>query len=124
VLASDDLSGFNRETRDFSSKVAPVLNKLKANAHFLSLAERIEKDSSLKPAEGLPEARSQFFPLSMAAADLLRALREHGINPPAHLYKCPMYPGSGKTAYWVQTDGAIRNPFFGSEMLDCGTEVK
>ena len=25
---------------------------------------------------------------------------------------------------WIQADGALKNPFFGAEMLDCGTEVK
>jgi hypothetical protein len=35
-----------------------------------------------------------------------------------------MYPEAGKSAYWVQAPGPVRNPFFGSEMLDCGQEVK
>ena len=25
---------------------------------------------------------------------------------------------------WVQTNAPLRNPFFGSEMIDCGSEVK
>jgi len=25
--------------------------------------------------------------------------------------------------FWIQTNSPLRNPYFGSEMLDCGSEV-
>ncbi|RPJ23347.1 MAG: DUF3347 domain-containing protein, partial [Planctomycetaceae bacterium] len=37
------------------------------------------------------------------------------------VYRCPMAP---KPGLWLQTQGPLRNPYFGSEMLKCGTEVK
>jgi hypothetical protein len=36
------------------------------------------------------------------------------------VYHCPMAP---KPGLWIQTKGPLRNPFFGSEMLECGKEV-
>jgi hypothetical protein len=33
-------------------------------------------------------------------------------------------PGAAKNGQWVQLEGPLRNPFFGSEMLECGNEVK
>ncbi len=36
---------------------------------------------------------------------------------------CPM-ANEGKGASWVQKDGDIENPYFGSEMLSCGEVVK
>jgi hypothetical protein len=35
-----------------------------------------------------------------------------------------MFPRPGKDALWIQAEGPLRNPFYGSEMLECGTEVK
>jgi Cu(I)/Ag(I) efflux system membrane fusion protein len=34
-----------------------------------------------------------------------------------------MAPVLGK-ARWLQRDATLKNPFFGSEMLDCGVELK
>jgi Cu(I)/Ag(I) efflux system membrane fusion protein len=37
-----------------------------------------------------------------------------------HFY-CPMVPGGGGD--WMQPDGDLRNPYWGSEMLQCGEQV-
>jgi hypothetical protein len=39
------------------------------------------------------------------------------------IYKCPMAPKPGQTSFWLQLAGPLRNPFYGSEMIDCGSEV-
>ena len=54
--------------------------------------------------------RQRFKPLSefLAALDLPRGF--------ARAY-CPMYDGG---ANWVQLDGPVRNPYYGSTMLTCG----
>jgi len=44
------------------------------------------------------------------------------------VYQCPMtrrsFEGAPAKAAWLQLEGPIRNPYFGAEMLDCGTEVR
>jgi hypothetical protein len=40
---------------------------------------------------------------------------------PPHLFACRVSP---RTAEWLQLAAPIRNPYFGAEMLDCGSEVK
>jgi hypothetical protein len=44
------------------------------------------------------------------------------------VFRCPMVnqaiPGVDKNGFWIQRTGSLRNPFFGSEMLECGVEVK
>ena len=41
---------------------------------------------------------------------------------------CPMVnqavPGAPKNGFWIQFQGPLRNPYFGADMLECGTEVK
>ncbi len=34
------------------------------------------------------------------------------------------FAGAPRTAEWIQFDLPIRNPYFGAEMLDCGSEGK
>ena len=34
------------------------------------------------------------------------------------------FPGAPPAAEWIQSAGPLQNPYFGAEMLECGTEVK
>ena len=74
--------------------------------------------------EALDAARTEFLPFSMLVAEAARSLRQKGHDHGIKIYKCPMFPRPGQDAFWVQTEGPLRNPFYGSEMLECGTEVK
>ncbi len=67
-------------------------------------------------AEDIDSMRSAFIPLSeeLAKLDL----------PEGYVVAfCPMANNS-QGANWVQKDGDIRNPYFGSAMLDCGAIVR
>lgn len=78
--------------------------------------------------DGLPDradlrtARRDFEPLSTALADLAR---EHHVTHRENLrvYQCPMTPVLG-IGRWLARGDQIRNPFFGSAMLECGEEIK
>lgn len=74
----------------------------------------------VKMAASLNDRRQQFSVLSEA---LYTLLKEKGGNS-ATLYKqyCPM-AFDNKGASWLSDDEAIKNPYFGDEMLTCG-EVK
>ena len=34
------------------------------------------------------------------------------------------FPGAPSKGLWMQLEGPLRNPYFGAEMIDCGTEIK
>ena len=61
-------------------------------------------------AEDIASMRSAFKPLSELLA---------GMDLPAGYARayCPMYDGGSN---WVQADGPVRNPYYGSTMLTCG----
>lgn len=124
ALAADNRDAFNQQL----DRVQPASGRLKASfegvPHLAELAAEASKNGELKSAQNLVIARSEFLPFSMAVAEFAEAYRKHGGDLPGKIFKCPMYPQAGKTAYWIQADGPLRNPFFGSEMLDCGQEVK
>ena len=68
-----------------------------------------------------------FQPFAAAVVEVVRRVRQQPAFATVRLFRCPMtdqaYPGAPKTAMWVQTNAPLRNPFFGSQMIDCGTEV-
>ena len=65
---------------------------------------------SVAAADSIELMRTRFKPLSeyLAALDLPQGY--------ARAY-CPMYDSGSN---WVQRDGPVRNPYYGSEMLTCG----
>jgi Cu(I)/Ag(I) efflux system membrane fusion protein len=65
--------------------------------------------------------RRDFAYFSTAVADLVR---DNHLNHAAglHIFQCPMAPGIG-TGRWLQRSSVLKNPFYGSTMLDCGEEV-
>lgn len=85
----------------------------------LQEASRELKLPQLEKGADLKAARRSFEVWSTAVADLARPHREHlGIK----VYQCPMAPVL-KKGRWVQKEGPLKNPFFGSSMLTCGSEL-
>lgn len=69
--------------------------------------------------DGLKSARRSFEPWSTAVADLLKP---HKAQLGLKIFQCPMAPVLGK-GRWVQRSQPLKNPFFGSSMANCGTEM-
>ena len=69
----------------------------------------------------LDSVRRAFEPFSTALADLALAAHVHhreGVT----IFQCPMTQILG-TGRWLSRSNQLRNPFFGSAMLECGEEV-
>lgn len=76
---------------------------------------------ALPDRDDLKAARRDFAYFSTAVADLVR---ENHLHQAAglHIFQCPMAPGIG-TGRWLQRSGVLKNPFYGSAMLECGEEI-
>ncbi|MEL7267604.1 MAG: efflux RND transporter periplasmic adaptor subunit, partial [Planctomycetota bacterium] len=80
------------------------------------------RDSLPPLADTLDVARVAFRPLSHS---LLRAAAHaRGVATSSKLvhFYCPMVPGGGGD--WMQPEGELINPYWGSEMLSCGEKVR
>lgn len=76
---------------------------------------------SLADGPDLRTARRAFEPFSTALVDLARTqhlTHREGL----HAFQCPMTPVLG-TGRWLSRSPALKNPFFGSAMLECGEEL-
>ena len=69
----------------------------------------------LASAADLPDARTKFGALSEAIDAYMTGMK---LNPPegVRVAFCPMV-----LKPWMQQDGALRNPYYGSQMLTCGS---
>ncbi|MCX5683598.1 MAG: hypothetical protein NT049_07940, partial [Planctomycetota bacterium] len=123
ALAADDCKQFNEHMARLPVVLPALQKELAVSPHWAAPVQRLAAfGGEAKPAKDLDEARRQFLPLSTATVDLVKQLRkEDSAFSDLKIYHCPMAP---KPGLWMQAQGPLRNPFYGSQMLTCGDEVK
>lgn len=98
------------------SKLAPLTGEDELAAHVNKLAAIAE---SAKGAD-LAKTREIFQGFS---AEMIALGKVTGIpvdNAAVRVFRCPM----GKKPYWLQLAGDTQNPYYGTEMPDCGGPVE
>jgi membrane fusion protein, copper/silver efflux system len=113
-LAADDLEGYRKLLPDLRANLKAYLEK--SDRSPLSKFK-----NSLRDAADLRTARRDFEPFSTALADIVREQDLHH-REGLHIFQCPMAPVLG-TGRWVSRTAAVKNPFFGSAMPECGDEL-
>lgn len=122
ALAEDDLE----TARASLPKIRAALNSMDAltvpedQRDTWSSAEAAIEDAldSMEKADDIEGLRRDLVPIT---AGLAEAIRVYGIaeGPPVYRAHCPM-AFDNKGADWLQPQTAIRNPYYGSMMLECG----
>ncbi|MGV3460276.1 MAG: DUF3347 domain-containing protein [Flavobacterium sp.] len=85
-----------------------VMQDLTANAESISKSKDVAKQ------------RATFATLSQRIYELAKV---SGHDAPVYYQHCPMYNG-GKGANWISKESAVKNPYYGAQMLTCGSTVE
>ncbi len=85
-----------------------VFSNLKSNTEKISATTSVEKQ------------RITFMDLSANFYDLLKVSKQ---DYSIYYQNCPMY-NDGKGANWLSKENAVKNPYYGSQMLTCGKTVE
>lgn len=64
--------------------------------------------------------RDHFTKLSKNMYALIKVSKQES---PIYYQNCPMY-NNGKGANWLSKESAVKNPYYGSQMLTCGKTVE
>ncbi|MFT3783196.1 MAG: efflux RND transporter periplasmic adaptor subunit [Nibricoccus sp.] len=117
ALASDDLEKYQ--------KLVPILQS-NFSAYTKAFPDAAKGPLSqftdgLKSGPDIKAARRAFEVFSTAVADLAKNAHLHHSGA-VKIFQCPMSPVLG-TGRWLQRNEPLRNPFFGSAMLECGEEI-
>lgn len=116
LLASDNLAGYQKQLPALRDALTAYV------AAFPSAAGTPLAKMKLADGSDLDAARRAFEPFSTDLADLVKALHLHH-KENLTIYQCPMSPVLG-TGRWLSKSKTLRNPFFGSAMLECGEEIE
>ena len=129
ALAQDNLASFNQHAASLGSALAALTNAFSSFPAWNKFVQPFASSGRVPPANNLAGARKTFLPFSSEVVAFVQELRAARKEFAAlKIYRCPMtnraFPGAPKTGAWMQAEGPLRNPFFGAEMLDCGSEVQ
>lgn len=125
-LAADDLDAAKRSVEPLHQRLSglqPIVSTDRSveawNKEKRDLSEIVAR---LQKAIDLESLRSGFALLS---EQMLSLQRMFGLPAESALYElhCPMaFEGRGAT--WIQSDDAVRNPYYGASMLKCADKVE
>lgn len=128
ALASDDVNKFNDIAPRVHAIIPKLIDSLSSVKALRPALQKLEEKAHLEKTKDLPTARKAFLPFSMATVELVKQLKTAEPFKAVKIFNCPMVdraiPGAAKNGQWIQLGTPLRNPYFGADMLDCGTEVK
>ncbi len=128
TLAADNLEAYNAAAPPLRAGLPKLGAALREAGGWDVALARLEAAAQLEAAPSLEVARRQFHTFSDEIVALAKRVRAGGGFADLRVFQCPMtkksFPGAPARAEWLQFSVPVRNPYFGAEMLDCGTEVK
>ena len=121
-MVKDDSKNVSENAKDFRNNLSQVDMKLlsdsEAHNHWMSLEKEIKASIiSISSTLDIKEQRNHFKNLSF---NLTNAVLVFGVNERVYSQFCPM-ADNNKGAYWLSKEEKVLNPYFGNEMLTCGS---
>ena len=113
-LAADDLAGTHGALDALVAAASAARDDAALAEPARTAAGTLAQATPHLQGKPLPEVRKALASLNLAVVELARA--SPGGETRLVAAWCPMAPG-----HWLQRDAAIQNPYYGAQMLSCGT---
>ncbi len=99
------------------------MKKLSNEEHivWMKVMKSLTSDAEkIADSKDIAAQRSLFSALSDNMYQLMKVTKH---NAPVYYQNCPMY-NKGKGGNWLSQDKAVKNPFYGSKMMSCGSTIE
>ena len=120
ALTRDDATTAAEAAKDLSKAIDAVkMETLSPEVHTIWMKYKDKLSSDAEHINGSKEEQKQrdsFAALSKSMYELIKVAKP---AYPIYYDHCPMY-NSGKGADWLSKENTIKNPYFGSQMINCG----
>ena len=123
LIKTDGITA-SAKAKELSTAIDSVkMEKLSTEEHTVWM--KIMKDLSfdaehIADTKDVSHQRDHFTTLSKNMYALMKVSKQ---ETPTYFQHCPMY-NNGKGADWLSKENAIKNPYYGSQMLSCGKTVE
>ncbi len=120
LVASDGSAAAAQGKILFDAMAAVKMEAMQSDQHtvWMKYQQKLIGDvKKIKDVTNIKQQRERFAPLSKNMYEVMKA-----IKPETEVYydHCPMY-NDGKGGDWLSTEKAIKNPYYGKQMLTCGS---
>jgi copper chaperone CopZ len=124
ALVKSDGSVASAKAKDLLAALSAVkMETLKPEEHtvWMKVKEDLTTDAEhITETKEVSHQRDHFTTLSKNMYQLIKVSKN---DAPVYYQHCPMY-NDGKGADWLSKESAIKNPYYGSQMLSCGKTVE
>ena len=99
------------------------MDKLSMDVHmaWMKVFENLKEDAKhIAGIKDIGRQRDHFISLSKNIYEVMKISKQ---ETPTYYQFCPM-ANDGKGANWLSKENAIKNPYYGSQMLNCGNTVE
>jgi len=99
------------------------MNKLASAEHtvWMKVMNNLTADAAtIAKSKDVTKQRVAFASLSTKLYELAKV---SSFSSPVYYQHCPMF-NEGKGANWLSKEKAVKNPFYGSQMITCGSTVE
>ncbi|WP_114754346.1 DUF3347 domain-containing protein [Flavobacterium glaciei] len=113
TLAKDVLTALN----------AVKMDELAMDVHMIWMKEMkglMADGKNISETQDIERQREIFIPFSKSMYELIKVAK---YETPVYLQFCPM-ANDGKGANWLSKESAVKNPYYGSQMMTCGKTVE
>jgi uncharacterized protein with NRDE domain len=107
----------NSNNEESKKAIDVFLSDLKKEAEFKEKKSLIKAAEKLSKSADLEKKRTNFKEVSTLMWQLVK--NNDSVKGPLYYQYCPM-----KKAYWISREKEIKNPYYGSSMLNCGKVVE
>jgi hypothetical protein len=124
ALVKTDAAVASAKAKDLQTAIKAVkMEKLAAETHsvWMKLANELAEDAEhINESKDIAHQRDHFMSLSKNMYTVIKVAKA---TEPVYYQFCPM-ANKGKGANWLSKESAIKNPYYGSQMLSCGRVVE
>jgi len=124
ALVKSDANTTSTKAKDLLTALDAVqMNKLSNEEHtvWIKVMKDLAFDAGhIAETKDVAHQRDHFMSLSKNMYELIKVSNQ---ETPVYYQHCPM-ANKGKGANWLSKENAIKNPYYGSQMLTCGSTVE
>jgi uncharacterized protein DUF3347 len=124
ALVKSDGKAAAAKAAELNKAIAAVpIDKMKSEEHtaWMKVLAELEEDAGhISDTNDAKHQRDHFVALSKNMHEVMKVFPA---GETVYYQNCPMANG-GKGANWLSKDKAVKNPYYGSAMLGCGSTVE
>lgn len=123
LIANDGVTASSKAKELFKAIDKVPMDKMASEQHTVWMKYMTKLSYDAEHIKGVTETDHQREHFSSLSKNMFEVMKVIKPSYPVYYDHCPMY-NDGKGGDWVSKESAIKNPFYGSQMLTCGKTVE